>query len=109
MAREVTVRQEKFEGVVRESRRQEVRVQECVGTAVSEEMNRSDERLRGVLRDLKGQLGVMQRELREGMGRVQRGMGKESGTVNDDESAASTELGGMRGVGIEGERGEGRL
>ena len=39
MAREVTVRQEKFEEVVRESRRQEVRVQECVGTAVSEEMS----------------------------------------------------------------------
>ena len=49
-------------------------MQECVSTAVSEEMSRSDERLRGVLRDLKGQLGVMQRELREGMVRVQRGM-----------------------------------
>jgi hypothetical protein len=103
MAREVTVRQEKFEEVVRESRRQEVRVQECVGVAVSEEMSRSDERLRGVLRDLKGQIGVLQRELREGMGRVQRGMGKESGTVSDDESAASTERDGMRGVGKERE------
>jgi hypothetical protein len=90
MAREVTVRQEKFEEVVRESRRQEVRVQECVGVAVSEEMSRSDERLRGVLRDLKGQMGVLQRELREGMGRVQRGMGKECGMVSDDESVKTS-------------------
>ena len=66
-------------------------------------MSRSDERLRGVLRDLKGQMGVLQRELREGMGRVQRGMGKESRTVSDDESAASTERDGMRGVGKERE------
>ena len=43
MAREVTVRQEKFEEVVRDQgQRQEVRVQECVGTAVSEEMSKPE-------------------------------------------------------------------
>ena len=44
------MRQEKFEEVMRESQRQEVRVQECMGITVSEAMSESDERLRGVLR-----------------------------------------------------------
>ena len=89
----MTVRQEKFEEVVRESRRQEVRVQECMGVAVSEEMSRSDERLRGVLRDLKGQLGVLQKEVRVGMMRGQQrgGRGEEVMSENGS-SAAATEL-----------------
>ena len=96
-----------------------MRVQECMGTAVSEEMSKSDERLRGVLRDLKGQLGVLQKEMRVGMMRVQQrgGRGEEVMSENGS-SAAATELAEGRrarekGAGLwegavyEGQQGEG--
>ena len=87
------VRQGRFEEVARESVRQEVRVQECMGTAVSEEMSKSDERLRGVLRDLKGQLGVLQKEMRVGMMRVQQRGGRGEEVISENgSSAAATEL-----------------
>jgi phage-related tail protein len=119
MSDDMSVRQGRFEEVARESVRQEVRVQECMGTAVSEEMSKSDERLRGVLRDLKGQLGVLQKEMRVGMMRVQQrgGRGEEVMSENGS-SAAATELAEGRrarekGAGLwegavyEGQQGEG--
>ena len=56
--------------VVMECWRQEVRVQECVGTAVSEEMSRSDERLHE--RDAEGSKGAARSDA-EG---VERGDGE---------------------------------
>ena len=116
---EMSGRYGKIEEVMRECQRQEVRVQECVNMAVSEEMSRSDERLRGVLRDLKGQLGVLQKEMRVGMMRVQQrgGRGEEVMSENGS-SAAATELAEGRrarekGAGLwegavyEGQQGEG--
>ena len=78
---------------MRESQRQEVRVQECVNTAVSEEMSKSDERLRGVLRELRGQLGVLQKEVRVGMMRGKQRRGREEEVMSENaSSAAATEL-----------------
>jgi hypothetical protein len=115
---EMSGRYGKIEEVMRECQRQEVRVQECVNTAVSEEMSKSDERLRGVLRDLKGQLGVLQKEMRVGMMRVQQRGGRGGDVMSENgSSAAATELAEGRrarekGAGLwegvyEGQQGEG--
>jgi hypothetical protein len=45
MSDDMSVRQGRFEEVARESVRQEMRVQECMGTAFRAEMSKSDERL----------------------------------------------------------------
>ena len=94
-------------GMVESGQRMEVVMRDSVRAAVGDEMRESDERWKGMIRDVKGRLDGVQRELRAGLrGQLGRGQDERGETVSDICSAAATERAAHDGAKL-GEKHEG--
>ena len=93
--------------MVESGQRMEVVMRDSVRAAVGDEMRESDERWKGMIRDVKGRLDGVQRELRAGLrGQLGRGQDERGETVSDICSAAATERAAHDGAKL-GEKHEG--